>query len=151
MAADWRRNNPDKHNFYCKRALPLLEMEPDEWWKSQSVVQTCTISRRGGWGGSALLLFSASVPFFTFLCSPYHLLRRLKYFITSWFVYSKLCLFWYQYQRKWRLLLFQLADLYLWPRGTLFSTSACNWRLKEKKNQPAFTITQAETVKMHHR
>lgn len=25
--------------FNCKRALPLLEMESDEWWKSQSMVK----------------------------------------------------------------------------------------------------------------
>lgn len=110
--------------------------------------QTCTISRRGGWGGSAHPLFSSCVPFSTFLFSPYsiyHLLRRLKYFITSRFVYSKFCLFWYQYQRNWRLLLSQLGDLCWWPQGALFSTSVCNWRLKEEKNQPALMIKQAET------
>lgn len=115
-AADCRRNNPDKHNFYCKWALPLLEMEPDEWWKSQSMVKHAPLAEEEDEEDLLIHCFHP-LPFSTFLCSPYHLLHRLKYFITSWFVCSKFCLFWYQYQRKCRLLLSQLVDLFLMTPG----------------------------------
>lgn len=115
-AADCRRNNPDKHNFYCKWALPLLEMEPDEWWKSQSMVKHAPLAEEEDEEDLLIHCFHP-LPFSTFLCSPYHLLHRLKYFITSWFVCSKFCLLWYQYQRKCRLLLSQLVDLFLRTPG----------------------------------
>lgn len=152
-AADCCRKTPETQLLPQTRS-PTCGDRAGRVMKESKHGGTCTISRRAGWGGSAHPLFSSSVPFFTFLFSSYsiyHPLRRLKYFITSRSVYSKLCLFWYQYQRSWRLLLSQLADLHWWPQGALFSSSVCNWRLKEKKNQPALMIKQAETVKMHHR